>query len=110
MTNPIVTPATQANDSAKMPQCLSVPKTIRDSYDGTLVGLTGDELVMSTEDNQQHTFTIAKDAYVCCDGVTCTTADLETGSKIRLTAHVDHNNVATIIESLSNQIDFADHR
>lgn len=80
-----------------------------DTHDGILVGLSNDALVISTAENRQQSFRVAKDAYVCCDGVTCAVESLKIGSKIRLTAQANDKSVATIIESLKDQIDFAEH-
>lgn len=91
------------------PGAISGAEDLGDTLDGTLVGISNDALVISTVENRQHSFRVAKDAYVCCDGVTCGVENLKIGSKIRLTAHANDKDVATIIESLTNQIDFADH-
>jgi hypothetical protein len=80
------------------------------TYDGTLVGMSSDALVIRTKENKTESFRVASDAYVCCDGVTCAVGDLKFGSKVRLTSQASNADVATIVESLVDQTDFADHR
>ena len=86
------------------PKC----ETIGDFHDGTVVSIAGDRLVMACNEGKEYSFRVATDAYVCCDGVTCQSELLKVGSKIRITTKADDINVATKIESLINQVDFAD--
>src|SRR5437764_1181624 len=82
-----------------------------DTLDGTYVGSTANGLTMSTSEDRQYSFEVAKDVYVCCDGAPCTLEDLTPGSRIRVTMHPNGHdeNLVTIVESLINQVDFADH-
>ena len=79
-----------------------------DFHDGTVVSFSGDRLVMATRESNEYSFRVAADAFVCCDGITCQVEDLKVGSKIRLTTKADDINVATKIEALDTQVDFAD--
>lgn len=111
MTNPNGNPAPQVEEPQHA-TCSGTEATVRtagDTHDGTLVGLSNDGLVISTAENRQHSFIVAKDAYVCCDGVTCGIDTLKLGGRVRLTAHANDQHVATIVESLTNDSDFADH-
>lgn len=110
-TKPAQNPATQIIATQCGPDFGPVPEAMDscDTYDGTLVGLSKDGLLISTREKQQHSFSVANDAYVCCDGVTCGIEKLKVGGRIRLTVCANDKHVATIIESLANQSDFADH-
>lgn len=77
------------------------------THDGKVVSISGSKLVMSGQDGQEHSHTVAADAKVCCDGTACRTEDLKVGSKIRVTTQTDDKNVATKIESLDKQAKFA---
>ena len=63
---------------------------------------------MANLESKEYSFQVATDAYVCCDGVICSAEELKIGSKIRVTTKADDVNVATKIESLVNEVDFAD--
>ena len=83
-------------------------ETFGDFHDGTVVSVSGNRLVMASPESKEYSFRVATDAYVCCDGVICPAEELKVGSKIRVTTKADDINVATKIESLVNQVDFAD--
>lgn len=83
-------------------------ETFGDFHDGTVVSFSGDRLVMANNEGKEYSFRVATDAFVCCDGITCRAEDLKAGSKIRITPKPDDINVATKIESLIHQVDFAD--
>lgn len=110
-TNSTGDPARKVTDPRSFPGpgAISGAEELGDTHDGTLVGVSNDGLVISTSENRQHSFTVAKDAYVCCDGVTCGIERLKVGGRIRVTAHANDKSEATIIESLTNHSDFADH-
>ena len=86
------------------PKC----ETFGDFHDGTVVSISGDRLVMACNEGKEYSFRVATDAYVSCDSVTCLAEELTVGSKVRLITKADDINVATKIESLINQVDFAD--
>ncbi len=86
------------------PKC----ETFGDFHDGMVVSVTGDRLVMATPESKEYSFRVATDAFVCCDGVICSAEELKVGSRIRVTTKADDVNVATKLESLVNQVDFAD--
>ena len=83
-------------------------ETFGDFHDGTVVSVSGDRLVMASLEGKEYSFRVATDAFVCCDGVTCPAEQLPNGSRVRITTKADDINVATKIESLVNEVDFAD--
>ena len=83
-------------------------ETFGDFHDGTVVSVSGDRLVMASPESKEYSFRVATDAYVCRDGITCPAEELTIGSKVRITTKADDINVATKIESLVHQVDFAD--
>ncbi len=64
-------------------------------------------LVTTCHEGKEHSYTVATDAKVTCDGVACKTHDLEAGAKIRLTTKSDDKNIAIKIDSLKKHVDFA---
>lgn len=83
------------------------PETCGNTYDGKVVSISGNKLVMSNQEGKEYSHTVAADAKVCCDGAACKSEDLKVGSKIRVTTQSDDKNVATKIESLDKQAKFA---
>lgn len=77
-------------------------------FDGTVVSLTGNKLVMKNNDGKECTHTLIKNAQITCDGITCKPEDLKMGKRIRVTTHEDDQNIATSIESLNKRTEFAD--
>lgn len=77
------------------------------SCEGKFVNLTGNKLVMTSKDGKESSLTLSKDAKVTCDGTTCKPADLKAGGKIRVTTKQDDKTVATGIESLKKNAEFA---
>ena len=101
---------TQIEDKKVVIPFGAAPKseTRGDFHDGTVVSVSGDRLVMASPESKEYSFRIATDAYMCCDGVTCPAEELKIGSRVRITTKADDINVASKIESLVNQTDFAD--
>ena len=75
--------------------------------EGKVVSMTGDKLVMTNREGKQFTRTVAKDAKVTCDGHACKTENIKAGQKVRITTHHDDRNVATCVEYLDKQAEFA---
>lgn len=69
------------------------------TLDATVVGVKGDTLTTKCGEGKQHSHTVAKDAKVTCDGKDSKTADLKTGTPVRVTPHKDDKTVATAVES-----------
>ena len=77
------------------------------TFDGKVVSMTGDKLVMSNKEGKECSHTLAKDAKLTRDGTVCKAADLKAGNKIRVTTKKDDRSVATGIESLDKHAEFA---
>jgi GH24 family phage-related lysozyme (muramidase) len=77
------------------------------SHDGKAVSITGDKLVMTNMDGaQEHTYTLAADIKVTCDGKVCKVVDLKPGMRVRVTTEIAEPNAATRIEALDNNRSF----
>lgn len=92
-----------APQDAAGPQKVPVAST----FDGRIVSLNGDKLVMSNKDGKEFSKTLADDAKLTCDGTVCKSGDLKPGHKIRVTTKADDRTVATGIESLNKNAEFA---
>ena len=88
-------------DAAK-PKKKSTSKT----YDGRIVSMTGDKLVMSSKEGTEYSHTLATDATLSCDGKVCKAENLKPGHKIRVTTKQDDRNVLIGIESLNKNVEF----
>ncbi len=93
-----------APQDAAMPKQKSSPKT----FEGRIVSMTGDKLVMSSKEGTEYTHTLAKDAKLTCDGTVCNAETLKPGHKIRVTTQKDDRHVVSGIESLNKNADFAE--
>lgn len=76
-------------------------------FEGRLVSVTGNKLAMTNKQKKEYSHTLATDAKLTCDGTVCTAEDLKAGSQIRVTTKTDDRNVATCVESLDKQTEFA---
>jgi len=77
------------------------------TFDGKVVSITGQKLVMANAEGKQCSHTLATDAKLTRDGTKCDAADLTAGNRIRVTTKKDDRNVATVIESLDKHPEFA---
>ena len=77
------------------------------THDGTIVSITGTELVMKGTDGKQHTHTLAKDATMTLDEEACKAEDLRAGLKIRVTTRDGNLKAATNVEAISRNALFA---
>ncbi|TXT22130.1 MAG: hypothetical protein FD138_3707 [Planctomycetota bacterium] len=89
---------------AASPKKKSSPKT----FEGRIVSMTGDKLVMSSKEGTEYTHSLAKDAKLTCDGTVCTAETLKPGHKIRITTIKDERRVVSEIESLNKNANFAE--
>ncbi len=87
---------------------ISKKKASPRTFDGHIVSLTGDKLVMSSKEGTEYTHTLAKDAKLTCDGTVCTAETLKPGHKIRVTSIKDERRVVSEIESLNKNAYFAE--
>ena len=77
--------------------------------EGQVVSLQGNKLVMSNHEGKETSVTLAADAKVTCDGTACKAEDLKVGRKIRVTTRKDDRTIATGIDSLEKNAEFALH-
>jgi len=77
------------------------------TFDGKVVSMTGDKLVVANKEGKECSHTLAKDAKLTRDGTVCKAEDLKAGNKIRVTTKKDDRNVATNINSLDTHAEFA---
>ena len=77
------------------------------TFDGSVVRMTGDKLVMKSKAGTEYSHTLAVDAKLTCDGKDCQAAELKAGRKIRVTTKKDDRNMATGIEALNKNAEFA---
>lgn len=99
------------NEEKKVsPQAAAVPKKeiSSNTFEGKVVSMTGNKLVMASKDGKEFSHTLEKDAELTCDGTVCKAEDLKAGRKIRVTTKKDDRNVATGIESLDKNAAFAE--
>jgi hypothetical protein len=71
------------------------------TFEGEVVSLTGNKLVMRNKEGTAYSHTLAKDAKLTWDGKACEGDDLKAGIEIRVTTKKDDRNVATGIECLT---------
>ena len=99
-----------ANEERKpAPRDTASPKTdrIAETFEGQVVSLAGDRLVMKNKDGKECSHTLAKDAKLTCDGDTCRTEALKPGRQIRVTTKKGDRNIAAGVECLNKQATFA---
>ena len=80
------------------------------TFDGSVVSMTGDKVVMKSKAGTEYSHTLATDAKLTCDGKDCKAVDLKSGRKIRVTTQKDDQNVAIGIEALNKNAEFAQCR
>ena len=100
--------ATIVEELELTPEGAAIPKTnfFSKRFEGTIVSMTGDKLVMSSQAGTEYSHTLAMDVNLTCDGTVCKAEDLKAGLKIRVTTQEDDRNVATGIESLNKNAEF----
>jgi hypothetical protein len=77
------------------------------TFEGEVLGVTGNKLVMKNQLGKQYSHTLADDAKLTCDGTICQAEDLKSGTKIRVTTKQNDRRVATSIEALNKNTEFA---
>lgn len=77
------------------------------THDGKVVSITSDKLVMTNKEGQEHSHTYTADAKLTLDGKDCKAADLKAGTRIRVTTAEGDKAVATKIEGIEKNADFA---
>lgn len=105
-------PAPDTTDSLKVGAVVEAnpsnqQRAATNTFEGRIVSMTGDKLVMSNDKGKEFSKTVAADAALTCDGIACKTDDLKAGHKIRVTTMADNRTVVTGIESLNKNAAFA---
>jgi hypothetical protein len=77
------------------------------THDGKVVSISSDELVMKSKEGKEHSHTLARDVKLTLDGNACKAADLKTGTRIRVTTSGADKQLATRIEGIVKNSDFA---
>ncbi len=78
-----------------------------DRQEGKLVSAIGTNLVMTNLDGKERTLTLPRDTVMTLDGKPCKVADLKPGTRVRITTRDAYSLVATQIEGLKSNQDFA---
>ncbi len=73
-------------------------KAAAKSSDETFVKVSGDKLTSTCGKGNEHSYTVAKEAKVTCDGKEAKLAELKAGSTIRLTMCEDDKNKILAID------------
>jgi len=77
------------------------------THDGKVVSISGDKLVMTSNEGKEHSHTLARDVKLTLDGKACKAADLKAGTRIRVSTQGVDKSVAARIEGLDKNPDFA---
>ena len=77
------------------------------TFEGEVVRISGNKLVMTSKTGKEYSHTLAKNASITCNGTDYKAEDLKPGSKIRVTTKKDDRNVVTNIESLDKKDELA---
>ena len=77
------------------------------TFDGKIVSITGDKLVMANKDGKECSHTLATDAKITSDGTACKASHLLAGSKVRVTTKNIDRDVVICIEALDKHTEFA---
>jgi hypothetical protein len=75
--------------------------------EGKLVKVEGKKLIIASPEGQETTLILANEVKLTCDGNTCNSSDLHAGSRIRVTTKKGDRNMATCVESLEKEGEFA---
>jgi uncharacterized protein YjdB len=73
-------------------------KTSGNCCDGKLVKVAGNKLTSTTANGEEHTYTVAEDAKVTCNGKTSKATEIKAGSTIRMTMCNDDQNQVNAID------------
>lgn len=76
-------------------------------FEGKVVSISGNKLVMRNKEGAAFTHTLAKDAKISCDGTPCKADALKPGNQIRVTTKKEDRNVATGVECLEKNKEFS---
>jgi len=77
------------------------------THDGKVVSVSGNKLIMTDKDGNEHTHTLAADAKVWVDNKAAKADDLKPGMRIRVSTPKDDATKAVKIEALDKEKDFS---
>lgn len=77
------------------------------THDGTVVKISGTELLMLSKDDKEHTHTLSQATTVTLDGKDCKWDELKAGLKIRVTTQDADRKAVSHIEAISTNKTFA---
>ncbi|WP_010586183.1 hypothetical protein [Schlesneria paludicola] len=83
------------------------PEAYSNTHDGNVVSIHGNKLVTTCHEGKEHSYTVAADAKVTCDGTACKAEDLKAGEKVRLTTKPNDKHTCTKVEALKKHVEFA---
>ena len=69
-------------------------------FDGTMVSVMDNKLVMTSVGGKGRSYTVATDAKVTAYGMSCKTEDLKAGTQLRVTSKASDRDLATRIETV----------
>ena len=78
-----------------------------ETHEGKLVSITGNKLVLTGEDNKEHSHTLTTDAKLTLDGKAVQPADLKPGTRIRVTTLEGDKSSVNRVEGLGKNREFA---
>jgi CTP-dependent riboflavin kinase len=77
------------------------------THEGKLVSITGNKLVMASQDNKEHSHTLSTDAKLTLDGKVVQAGELKPGTRIRVTTTDADKSMANRVEALVKNREFA---
>ena len=77
------------------------------THDGNFVSLAGRKLTMADSQGKEHSHMVAADATMTCDTKACNSTHLKVGMKIRVTTKPGSTGMATHVEAIEKDADFA---
>ena len=99
-----VMPIAKAQKNVATPGAANDKKeSTSNSFEGSVVSLNGNKLVMKSKEGLTYSRTLADDAKVSRNGKACKAEDLKAGIQIRVTTKANDRNVATGIECLEKK-------
>jgi hypothetical protein len=93
--------AKSKSKEAAQPAASTKKESTSNTFEGKVISMTGNKLVMRNREGTAYSHTLAKDAKLTSDGKPCKAEDLKAGIEIRVTTKKDDRNVATSIECLT---------
>jgi hypothetical protein len=77
-------------------------------FEGQLVSINCENLVMTSSKGKYFSLTLAKDAEFTRNGIICAAEDLVPGNTIRVTKQQDERSVVICVDSIDEQSEYAE--